>query len=104
MSATVRRSCCCTVSAAADGCGFTRSGRCEDRFRVIAYDQRGHGLTDAPAVATEYSAAHLARDLVGVLDALKIERAAIVGFSLGGGPALASCGQQTGARVPAGAR
>jgi pimeloyl-ACP methyl ester carboxylesterase len=59
------------------------------RFRVIAYDQRGHGLTDAPANATDYSAAHLARDLVGVLDALKIERAAIVGFSLGGGPALA---------------
>jgi pimeloyl-ACP methyl ester carboxylesterase len=60
-----------------------------NRFRVIAYDQRGHGLTDAPAVATDYSAGHLARDLVGVLDVLKIERAAIVGFSLGGGPALA---------------
>jgi pimeloyl-ACP methyl ester carboxylesterase len=58
-------------------------------FRVIAYDQRGHGLTEAPPDATDYSAAHLARDLVGVLDALKIERAAIVGFSLGGGPALA---------------
>jgi pimeloyl-ACP methyl ester carboxylesterase len=59
------------------------------RFRVIAYDQRGHGLSDAPGVATAYSASLLARDLVGVLDALKIERAAIVGFSLGGGPALA---------------
>lgn len=59
------------------------------RFRVVAYDQRGHGLTDAPALATRYSARHFARDLVGVLDALKIERAAIVGFSLGGGPALA---------------
>ena len=59
------------------------------RFRVIAYDLRGHGQTDAPAVATEYSAAHLARDLVGVLDALDIKQAAIVGFSLGGGPALA---------------
>src|SRR6202030_658689 len=53
------------------------------RFRVIAYDLRGHGQTDAPAVATEYSAAHLARDLVGVLDALNIKQAAIVGFSLG---------------------
>jgi pimeloyl-ACP methyl ester carboxylesterase len=59
------------------------------RFRVIAYDLRGHGQTDAPAAATDYSAALLARDLAGVLDALKIERAAIVGFSLGGGPALA---------------
>src|SRR5580692_7071739 len=60
-----------------------------NRFRVIAYDQRGHGLTDAPTVASGYSAALLAGDLVGVLDALKIERAAIVGFSLGGAPALA---------------
>ena len=59
------------------------------RFRVIAYDLRGHGETAAPAVATEYSAAHLARDLNGVLDALNIGRAALVGFSLGGGPALA---------------
>jgi pimeloyl-ACP methyl ester carboxylesterase len=59
------------------------------RFRVITYDQRGHGQTGAPADAAGYSAALLARDLVGVLDALKIERAAIVGFSLGGGPALA---------------
>src|SRR5580692_5145882 len=75
------------------GCGrrmwFHQIRALRSRFRVIAYDQRGHGLTDAPAIATEYSAAHLARDLVGVLDALKIERAAIVGFSLGGGPALA---------------
>jgi pimeloyl-ACP methyl ester carboxylesterase len=61
----------------------------KNRFRVIAYDQRSHGPTDAPAVASGYSAALLARDLVGVLDALKIERAAIVGFSLGGAPALA---------------
>jgi pimeloyl-ACP methyl ester carboxylesterase len=75
------------------GCGhrmwFHQIRALRSRFRVIAYDQRGHGLTDAPANATDYSAAHLARDLVGVLDALKIERAAIVGFSLGGGPALA---------------
>src|SRR5271169_316750 len=66
----------------------------QKRFRVIAYDQRGHGLTGAPAVAVEYSASHLARDLVGVLDALKIEQAAIVGFSLGGGPALALAASQ----------
>jgi pimeloyl-ACP methyl ester carboxylesterase len=75
------------------GCGrrmwFHQILALQRRFRVIAYDQRGHGGTDAPAVAAGYSAALLARDLVGVLDALQIERAAIVGFSLGGGPALA---------------
>jgi pimeloyl-ACP methyl ester carboxylesterase len=58
-------------------------------FRVITYDQRGHGLSDAPSDPALYSPAHLAGDLVGLLDALKIERAAVVGFSLGGGPALA---------------
>ncbi|MFZ3310837.1 MAG: alpha/beta hydrolase, partial [Xanthobacteraceae bacterium] len=75
------------------GCGqrmwFHQKRALRQRFRVIAFDQRGHGLTDAPAAATDYSAAHLTRDLTGVLDALRIERAAIVGFSLGGGPALA---------------
>jgi pimeloyl-ACP methyl ester carboxylesterase len=59
-----------------------------DRFRVIAYDQRGHGLTDAPADPKHYSPSHLVRDLSGLLDALGIARASIVGFSLGGGPAL----------------
>jgi pimeloyl-ACP methyl ester carboxylesterase len=80
------------------GCGqrmwFHQILALQNRFRVIAYDQRGHGRTDAPAAATDYSAALLARDLVGVLDALKIERAAIVGFSLGGGPALALAASQ----------
>jgi len=68
---------------------FHQIGALRKHFRVIAYDQRGHGQSDAPPAAADYSAAHLARDLQGVLDALKIERAAIVGFSLGGGPALA---------------
>jgi len=58
------------------------------RFRVIAYDQRGHGLTDAPPEAKDYSPSHLVHDLAGLLDALGIARATIVGFSLGGGPAL----------------
>jgi pimeloyl-ACP methyl ester carboxylesterase len=75
------------------GCGrrmwFHQIRALRSRFRVIAYDQRGHGKTTTPRQAVGYSAGHLARDLVGVLDALKIERAAIVGFSLGGGPALA---------------
>jgi pimeloyl-ACP methyl ester carboxylesterase len=58
------------------------------RYRVIAYDQRGHGRTDAPADPKDYSPSHLVRDLSGLLDALGIARASIVGFSLGGGPAL----------------
>ncbi len=59
-----------------------------DRFRVITYDRRGHGASGAPDDPAAYSAGHLARDLVGVLDALKLDRVAVVGFSMGGGPAL----------------
>jgi 3-oxoadipate enol-lactonase len=59
------------------------------RFRVIAYDQRGHGLTDAPSDPGRYSPQQLTADLLGLLDALGIASASIVGFSLGGGPALA---------------
>jgi len=51
-------------------------------FRVIRYDLRGHGLSEAPA--PPYSAADLARDIVGVLDALEIRTAVVCGVSVGG--------------------
>ena len=47
-----------------------------ERFRVIAYDQRGHGLTDAPAQG--YTSAEHAADLAGLIEALGLERPAIV--------------------------
>ena len=59
------------------------------RYRVITYDQRGHGLSDAPDDPARYSAGYLARDLVGLLDALDLDKVSVVGFSMGGGPALA---------------
>jgi pimeloyl-ACP methyl ester carboxylesterase len=59
------------------------------QHQVITYDLRGHGLSDVPAEAARYSGAHLARDLVGLIDALGLDRVAVVGFSMGGGPALA---------------
>lgn len=59
------------------------------RFRVITFDQRGHGLSGAPTSADAYSLGHLTQDLVAVLDQLALERCHLVGFSLGGGPALA---------------
>jgi pimeloyl-ACP methyl ester carboxylesterase len=58
------------------------------RFTVVTYDQRGHGLSGAPHSAGAYSPAHLARDLVGLVDHLGIGRCHVVGFSMGGGPAL----------------
>jgi len=51
-------------------------------FRVISYDLRGHGLSEASAGA--YSLELLARDAVGLMDALGVTRAHVAGVSLGG--------------------
>lgn len=51
-------------------------------FRVLRYDQRGHGASDAPAGA--YSMDRLGRDVVELLDALGIAKAHFCGLSLGG--------------------
>jgi 3-oxoadipate enol-lactonase len=51
-------------------------------FTVLRYDARGHGQTDAPE--GRYDFPTLVGDLVGLLDALKIERTHFVGLSMGG--------------------
>lgn len=52
-------------------------------YRVVAMDFRGHGKSDKPHDATKYGA-HLADDAVRLLDHLGIERAHVVGYSMGG--------------------
>ena len=52
-------------------------------FRVIAFDARGHGKSDAPHDPKAYGREQ-ALDVVRLLDALKLKRAHFVGFSLGG--------------------
>lgn len=51
-------------------------------FKVIAFDNRGTGQSDKPA--GPYTAQMLADDTAGLLDALGIARAAILGHSMGG--------------------
>jgi pimeloyl-ACP methyl ester carboxylesterase len=53
-------------------------------FHAIAPDQRGYGLTDRPEAIESYDIHHLTGDLVGMLDALKIEKAVFVGHDWGG--------------------
>lgn len=52
------------------------------RYRVISYDKRGHGLSDAPD--GDYSLADHVDDLDGLLRHLGIERLALAGISVGG--------------------
>jgi len=54
------------------------------RYRCIAYAARGYTPSDVPADAAAYSYQHVMRDAVAVLDHLKIDRAHIVGLSMGG--------------------
>lgn len=49
---------------------------------VISYDARGHGRS-SPAANRAYEYEHLADDLLAVLDAAGVERAALAGVSMG---------------------
>ena len=53
-----------------------------EHFRVITFDNRGVGQTAKPD--GPYSAPMLAADTVGLLEALEVEQAAIMGHSMGG--------------------
>jgi 3-oxoadipate enol-lactonase len=53
-----------------------------ERFRVLTYDNRGIGESDKPA--GPYTAREMAADAVQVLDEAGLERAHVVGSSLGG--------------------
>src|ERR1700682_575531 len=55
-----------------------RAGR-----RVIALDSRGHGQSTKLYDPAEYATSRMADDLRALLDALKIDRADIMGYSMG---------------------
>jgi len=52
-------------------------------FRVISIDLRGHGLSEKPHSPNEYGI-KMAKDIINIMNNLKIEKAHIVGYSLGG--------------------
>ena len=53
-----------------------------EHFQVVTFDNRGVGQSDKPAGS--YTAGMLAADTVGLLAALDIEKAVILGHSMGG--------------------
>ena len=62
-------------------------------FRLIRYDRRGHGQSGAPK--GPYNMERLGRDVLAVLDALKVEKTHWCGLSMGG-----MVGQWLGANAP----
>lgn len=55
----------------------------EKGFRVIVPDQRGYNLSDKPKDIMDYKISTLARDIVGLMDALGYEKVHLVGHDWG---------------------
>jgi len=75
--------------------GFTGSGttwaphsEVWHEFTTIAVDLLGHGRSDCPADPDRYCVEHCVADLLTLLDHLDIQRAAVLGYSMGGRVAL----------------
>ena len=58
----------------------------KENYRVIAYDIRGHGKSDAGD--EDFSIGLFVNDLLSLMDALKIDKTILCGFSMGGYIAL----------------
>lgn len=56
------------------------------KYKVITYDQRGHGMSDKPKA--DYSIETLSNDLFSLIQELNLEKVILVGHSMGGMTAL----------------
>ncbi len=71
--------------------GFPQNHRCWEKvapvlaqhFDVIVPDLRGYGDSDAPEGVAAYAKREMARDIVGLMDALGLERAHVLGHDRG---------------------
>jgi 3-oxoadipate enol-lactonase len=70
-----------------------QAGELAKHFRLIRYDRRGHGRSGVPQ--GPYSMERFGRDVIAVLDALKIDKTNWCGLSMGG-----MVGQWLGANAP----
>jgi non-heme chloroperoxidase len=56
-----------------------------EEFRLVAYDLRGHGMSEAPLELEHYSDGALwADDVAAIIDQLRLDRPVVVGWSYGG--------------------
>lgn len=61
------------------------AGGLADRFRLVAFDNRGHGMSEKPTDAARYLDPQLwADDVAAVIDRLGLERPVLVAWSYGG--------------------
>src|SRR6185295_10662271 len=60
----------------------------KDGYRVVRYDARGHGRSDAPTELSAYSPALFVDDMRRVLDEVGAQTAVVGGLSMGSGIAL----------------
>jgi len=68
-----------------DATRWVRNGAVDlfaSRYRVLALDCRGHGDSDKPHDPAQYSSLEL--DVVAMLDEVRVARAHVVGYSMGG--------------------
>ena len=55
-----------------------------DEFRLVAYDLRGHGMSEAPLEPEHYTDGELwADDVAAIIDQLGLDRPVLVGWSYG---------------------
>ncbi|HEY6433397.1 MAG TPA: alpha/beta hydrolase [Acetobacteraceae bacterium] len=54
------------------------------RYQAIAFNARGYPPSDVPADPAAYSQTHAADDILAVLEHLRIDKAHVVGLSMGG--------------------
>ena len=61
------------------------ASRLADEFRIVAYDIRGHGMSEAPLEVEHYNASeYWADDVKAIIDVLELDRPVLAGWSYGG--------------------
>ena len=101
--ATARLSSSCMNMPATTAPGSRRCGYFSRAHRCITYSQRGYPPSDVPEDGARYGQDIARDDVIAVMDALKIDKAHVVGHSMGAATAL-HVGIQYPAALPLGDR